>query len=74
MLEMLKVLGENQTVVGRECYFALKTIVNFTNLTFFRDSWRQKIFFLNIWLFWRHLAHAIRLVSSLFKYLAEKCY
>ena len=31
-------------------------------------------FFLSIWLFWRQLAHAIRLVSSLFKYLAEKCY
>jgi len=24
--------------------------------------------------FWRQLAHAVRLVSSLFKYLAEKCY
>ena len=24
MLETLKVLDENQTVVGRECYFALK--------------------------------------------------
>jgi len=29
-------------------------------------------FFLNIWLFW--MAHAIRLVSSVFEYLAEKCY
>jgi len=43
---------------------------------FFKDSWRQKIvrFFLNICFFWRQLAHAIRLVSLLFKYLAENCY
>jgi len=40
----------------------------FHKFDFSRDSWRQNncLFFLNIWLFWRQLAHAIRLVSSLF--------
>jgi len=53
---------------------------NFTNLAFFRGSWRQKNcldfwLFFNIWLFWRQLAHpiSIRLVFWLSKCLAEKC-
>ena len=43
---------------------------------FFRDNWYQKIvrFFSILDFFWRQLAHAIRLVSSLLKYFAEKCY
>jgi len=49
----------------------------FTNLAFFRGSWRQKKLFgfvFNIRLFWRQFAHTIRLVSWVFKYLAEKRY
>jgi len=50
---------------------------NFTNLAFFKDSWYQKNcltfwLFFNIWLLWRRLAHTIRLVFWLFKYLAEE--
>jgi len=49
---------------------------DFTNLAFYRGSWRQKncSYFSIFGFFWRQLAHAIILVSSLFKYLAEKCY
>jgi len=50
---------------------------NFTDLAFFGSTWRQKIvwlFLFNIWLFWRQLAHTIRLVFWLCKYLAEAYY
>ena len=48
------------------CFFDAQ----FHKFDFFRDSWRQKnCFFLNIWFFWRQLAHAIRLVSSLLNIL-----
>jgi len=43
----------------------------------FRGTWRQTfvwLFLLNIWHFWRQLAHTIRLVFWLFKCLAEKCF
>jgi len=49
---------------------------NLTNLTFLETVGVKKLFgfFSSIMAFLRQLAHAIRLVSWLFKYLAEKCY
>jgi len=51
------------------CFFDAK----FHKFDFFGDTWRQKVvcFFVNICFFWRQLAHAIRLVSSLLKSLAN---
>jgi len=48
----------------------------FYKFGFFRGSWRQKNLFgfLIFGFFWRQLAHTIRLVFWLFKYLAEKYY
>jgi len=54
------------------CFFDAK----FHKYDIFRDSWGQKIvrFFSIFGFFWRQLAHVNRLMSSLFQYLAEKCY
>jgi len=55
------------------CFFDAK----FQKFDFFYRRLASKKFFVFFSIFgflWRQFAHAIRLVSSLFKYLAEKCY